>query len=154
MAVQTDFLDVGFLVSVGDYRNSTLQGTTYLGPSGSGQYGLVNMTTQSLTVALSSAGSTLRILGVLQNKPSTGLACDIKIAGVSKVFLGSTVSIGSVAVGQLLGISSVSTGAVSVASSTTAFPIGLALEAASTAGTIFSAFLFGAGAGSGYLFGV
>jgi hypothetical protein len=154
MAVQTDFLDISFFVSGGDYRNSTFTGTTLSGVSGSGQFLLVNMTTSAFTIQTSSAGSTLRQLGVLQNKPSTGLAADVKIFGVSKVVLGSTVSIGSVAVGQLVGISSVTTGAVSVASSTTAFPVGVALEAASTAGTIFSVMLFGAGAGTGYLFGV
>lgn len=149
MAVQTDFLDVGFFVSGGDYRNSTLTGTTLSGPNGSGQFLVVTAsTTVEYTVNVAGAGSTLGLIGVLQNKPSTGVAADVKIHGVSKVVLGSTTGVaGTVTFGSPLAISSVSSGCVSFASSTAAYRVGMSLQGVSTAGTVFSAVLYGPGGG-------
>ncbi len=143
MAVQTDFLDIGFFVSGGDYRNSTITGTTLSGVNGSGQYLLVNMSSGStdLTVVVSTLGSTLPILGVLQNKPSTGLAADVKFCGVSKVILGSTTGTFLPTAGSRLSASSVSSGCVSAFSSTASY-VGICLTAPTATGAIFSALLY------------
>ncbi len=144
MAVQTDFLDVGFFISGGDYRNSTITGTTLSGVNGSGQFLLVNMATGStdLTIVTSTLGSTQVILGVLQNKPSTGQAADVKIVGVSKVVMGSTTGTFLPTAGSKLSASSVSSGCVSPFSSTASY-VGIALTSPSATGAVFSALIYG-----------
>lgn len=136
MTVQTDFCDIGFLVAAGDYRNSTITGTTLAGPSGSGQFCLMEITT-SLTIGLTTTGSTQPIVGVLQNKPATGIACDLKFLGISKVVCGSTAT--AIVPGTWLAASTLA-GAVCAYTSTASF-VGYSLEAPSTLGTVFAAFL-------------
>ncbi len=147
MSVQTDFLDIGFLVSDNDCRNSTITGTTLMGPSGSGQYLVVRVSTvNSMAFALSTVqGSSQFTLGILQNKPSTGIAGDIKCWGVSKVVCGSTGTPGAITVGAKLTLSATSSGTVQVFSSTSGFAIGVALEAPTSVGQVFSAVIYGPG---------
>lgn len=157
MSVETGFLDVGFLVSDNDMRNSTITGTTLGGPNGSGQFCAVRVsTTNTFAIAISSAPSTGGFLGILQNKPSTGIAADVKIHGVSKVVLGSTGG-GAVTVGSKLGISSLASGStgdigrVTLYSSTAGTPIGVSLENPTSVGQVFSAVIYGPSAATGGL---
>lgn len=143
MAVEGPKIDLGWCVSGFDARNGTLSGTTRSGPSGSGQFLAVQLsTTVDKTVNLCTVAG-MKPLGILQNKPSTGIAADVCIFGVSKVVAGST----AIAAGQELETSTLGA-MIPFSSATGIYPCGRALEAATTNGQIFSALIYGAGVGS------
>jgi len=82
------------LSTASDFRNSTNTGSTLAGPSGSGQFlAVVLSTTVDRTCALPATGgsSGLPIYGICQNKPRPGEAIDVGIFGISKAVAGATI---------------------------------------------------------------
>lgn len=142
MSVEGPRIDVGYLIASGDYRNSTNSGTTHYGPNGSPQFLAVKLSsTADLTVTIM-ATSTERMFGILQNKPSTGIAADVTVFGVSKVIAGTTTITNGMAI--TFGSSGV---ALPYSTAGAGFCGGQALEAPTTAGQIFSALIYGVGGG-------
>jgi hypothetical protein len=129
-------------------NNSTTVGSTaLLGPSGSGQFLAVRLsTTADRTVLLAStATSGVRIYGVLQNKGSTGQVADVGLYGVSKVICGATANITG---GVQLSVTSTAPGSmIAYSSAAQTMPVAIALETPSAVGAVFSALIYGAGAG-------
>jgi hypothetical protein len=157
MSVETGFLDIGFLVSDNDMRNSTITGTTQGGPNGSGQFLFVKPSTANTFAVSISTSSTVPFMGVMQNKPSTGIGADVKVFGISKVVLGSTVTLPVVGTRIMISSNAGNTslaGTVSAFSSTAGFAVGVCLENPTTLNQVFSALLYGpAGQGSSWLQG-
>lgn len=142
MAVEGPGLDIGYLLSNFDARNSSITGTTLGGPNGSGQFLAVKMSTVDFTFALATS-SAAEVIGILQNKPAVGEAGDIRFVGVSKCVSGSTaitpgVDIMSDVDGQLVPFSS--------AAGTPR--CGKAINSAAAVGAVFSALIYGVGPGS------
>lgn len=75
------------------------------------------------------AGSAERAIGVLQNNPSTGEAAQVRVLGVSKVVSGYSFGVGTVLASDASG---------KAITSSSAKPIGIALEAATAANQIVS----------------
>jgi hypothetical protein len=146
MATESPLLHDGSqCISNFDGRNSSITGTTLSGPNGSGQFlAVVLSTTVDRTVQLpSTTTAQFKPYGILQNKPSTGIAADVGIFGVSKAIAGTTV-----VRGQDLMLSSTAAG--TLIPFTTAVgntPCGRALENASTVGQVFTAAIYGFGVG-------
>lgn len=143
MAVEGPGLDIGYLVSTGDMRNSSITGTTLGGPNGSGQFLAVRLSTASDFAFSLATSSAAEVIGILQNKPAVGEAGDIRFVGVSKAVSGSTavtpgVDLMSDTDGQLLPYSS--------AAGTPR--CGKALQAATAVGNVFSMLVYGTGPGS------
>mgnify|MGYP001499069346 CR=1 FL=1 len=87
------------ILGFGALNNSTWLGSTAMaGPSGSGQFLAVRLsTTAARTVLLASTATTgVPMYGVLQNKGSTGLVADVGIFGITKAVAGATIGIGGV----------------------------------------------------------
>ncbi len=85
-----------------------------------------------------------QVYGVIQNKPSTGLAADVGIMGVSKVVCGTT----SVSAGSKIQADS-SGNAVAYSSAAGIYAAGVALETPTAAGQIISAFIYSGAYGGG-----
>jgi hypothetical protein len=102
-------------------------GAALAGQNDSGQFLVVKLVGARL-VDLVTANSDA-VYGVLQNKPATGQAADVGIAGVTKLTAGGTIAAGNA-------VMAATTGVAVVATSTFAFAV--ALEAA-VAGDIFTA---------------
>lgn len=131
-----------------DARNSTITGTTLSGPSGSGQYLAVKLSTLAdRTVLLASTvASQVMAYGILQNKGSTGGVAAVGVLGVSKAVCGST---SNVTGGVLLAVSSTAAGTLIAYSSAAAqTPFARALETPAAVGAIFTVFVYGYGAGT------
>lgn len=128
----------GWGISGFDARNSSITGTTRSGPSGSGQFLAVQLSTSAdLTVNVCTV-SGMKIMGILQNKPSTGIAADVGTQGFTKAVAGATI-----APGQELMVSSTAAGSlIPFSSATGIYPCGRSLMAA-VVGDIFSAYLYG-----------
>lgn len=142
MAVEGPGINLGYCVASFDGRNSTYTGTTHFGPNGSAQFLAVKMSsTADLTVSLK-ASSTERGVGVLQNKPTTGIAADVRFIGVTKAIAGTTTITNGMAV--IFGSSGV---ALPFSTASGGFAEGQALEAPATAGQVFSVLLSGPPAG-------
>jgi hypothetical protein len=152
MATESPLLHDGSqCVSNFDARNSSVTGTTLAGPSGSGQFLAVLLaTTADRTIVQTSSGSTGQLIyGILQNKPSTGIAADVGIFGITKAVAASTtITAGS----EVMTSGSSMTGRLTLYS-TTVGPgtarLGRALESATTAGQVFTMALYGFGMGGG-----
>lgn len=150
MANESPLLHDGAQCVLGfDARNSTYSGTTLSGPSGSGQYLAVRLsTTADRTVLLAStvAGG-VQAYGILQNKGSTGQVADVGIFGISKGVCGATANITG---GVMVAVTTSSAGTlIAYSSATTVYPIGMALETPSAAGAVFTVALYGFGRGGG-----
>lgn len=150
MATESPLLHDGGQCTVNfDARRSSITGTTLPGPNGSGQYLAVALsTTVDRTIALpSTAGSSgIPCYGILQNTPSTGVAADVGIFGVSKAVSGST----AIAPGSDLMLSSTAQGVlIPYSSGAGVQKIGKSLEAATTVGAVFTMVIYGAGNGGG-----
>lgn len=141
---------VGWLTlsTLDDARRSSITGTTLNGPNGSGQfYWVYGSSLNALQVRLGSSNvtpsPTQNVLGILQNTPGPGDPCDICMLGVSKVIAGST----SIVPFQSIQQSSAPTAGLSglvVPYSTTAgngAALGFALEAPTSTGAVFTAFI-------------
>ena len=114
MAIQDPGLDVGYLQATGDLSAK--------------QFLAVKVdASNSLQVILASTGGEA-ILGILQNKPTTGQAADIRVAGVSKAVIGS----GGVTAGDLL--MTATSGALITATNTN-YGVAIALETGSSGDT-------------------
>lgn len=142
MANEAPKLDLGWCVSGFDARNASLTGTTLGGPSGSGQFTYVKLSTSAnLTIAQCTV-SGMKGLGILQNKPSTGIAADVAFTGVSKAVSGST------AIGSGMELQVDTDGQlIPFSSAAGSYAIGRSLEAAAAVGQIFSALIYGNGGG-------
>lgn len=147
MATESPLLHDGSQTIAGfDARNSSITGTTRAGPNGSGQFcAVVLSTTVDRTVNLpSTASAQFKPYGILQNKPSTGIAADVAIFGVSKAIAGTT----TIAAGQDLQLSSTSAGTlVPFSSAAGATPCARSLEAATATGSLITVALYGFGVG-------
>src|SRR4051812_47110957 len=125
MANESPMISWGWGISGFDARNSTNSGTTRGGPSGSGQFlAVIVSTAADLTVLLSTVAGD-KCIGILQNKPSTGIAANVAVFGMSKAVAGATIT-----AGQELMNSSTQAGAL-IPVTTGLSTIGRALQAAS-----------------------
>lgn len=135
------------LSTAADFRNSTLTGTTLSGPSGSGQFlAVVLSTTVGRTLQLpSTTTAQFKAYGICQNKPRPSDAVEVTIFGVSKVVAGTT----TITAGGDLMLSSTAAGTL-VPFTTTAgnAPVGRAIEIPTAVGQVFTAAIYGFG-GSG-----
>lgn len=139
MATETPLITDGAQTVAGaDFRRSSITGSTLFGPNGSGQFLAVTLsTTVDRTVNISTA-SGQPCYGILQNAPALGDAAAVGVFGVSKVVAGSS----SVAPGQDL--MATSSGAlIAYSSAAGVAKIGCALEAFTSIGGVFSAFIYG-----------
>ena len=116
-------------VAAANYSNSQ----SLSGPSGSGQFLAVVLTSAGRTVALA-ASIGAQIYGILQNKPTSGAAADVGFIGVTKAVAGGTIAAGAAlmtnASGQL----------VTWTSGSGYAQVGYAIEAA-VSGQTFTAFI-------------
>ena len=129
-------------------QNSSITGTTLAGPSGSGQFLVVTLSTtnvaRTVTIASTLAGAnSVNAYGVLQNKPGPGLAADVGIFGVSKVVGGTT----TILAGSPLAMSSTVSGLVSLWSAGLGTRVGQALEPVTAVGQVISAAIYAFGVG-------
>jgi hypothetical protein len=94
---------------------------------------------QFLAVSLNSSGKVVKAthtskpIGILQDKPASGRAAEVRMLGISKVVAGGAFTIGSV-------LAADDNGRL-IAASTGYYPIGIALEAATQAGQVVTAFI-------------
>jgi len=131
-----------------DARNSTLTGTTQAGPSGSGQYLCVVLSSaanRTVSIASSTSGAsyaTAPFYGVLQNKPRPTDAADVGIFGISKVVAGSTTIVaGSLIMMSTAGGSSLN-GTVNLWASGSGPRVGMSLESVTAVGQVITAMVF------------
>lgn len=147
MANESPLLHDGAQCVLGfDARNSTFSGTTLSGPSGSGQYLAVRLsTTADRTVLLASTvGAGGIFYGILQNKGSTGQVADVGVFGISKAVCGATSNLTG---GVKVSVTNSSAGTlIAYSSAANVYPVGVALETPSAAGAIFTVALYGFGA--------
>lgn len=143
MATESPLLHDGSqTISGTDTRNSTITGTTLGGPNGSGQFLAVALSTATARTVNPTTALGQRIYGILQNKPSTGLAADVGVFGISKVVCASSTTVG---IGQMI-MASTSGTLLPYSSAASQYPCGVALESAA-ASQVFSAAIYGFGAG-------
>lgn len=143
MANESPLIHWGWGISGFDARNSAITGTTRGGPNGSGQFLLVALsTTVGLTVNPTTV-SGMKVMGILQNKPSTGIAADVGVQGFSKAVAGASLD-----PGQEFEASSTQPGvAIPFSSAAGVYAVGRNVGPAVTVGQIFSAYLYGNGGG-------
>lgn len=142
MAEDSPLLHDGWSISTGDYRNSTLSGTTHMGYNGSAQYQAVRLTTagsDSVIGLCTAAGQAA--YGILQNKPGVGGTADVGIFGLSKAVAGTT----TVTAGIKLMVDS-SGCLIPYASAAGQVSIGYAKTSAAAVGEVFTAVIYGYGA--------
>lgn len=146
MANESPLLHDGAQCILGfDARNSTFSGSTWPGPSGSGQFCPVALSTVTARMVLQ-ASSGNRMYGVLQNKGSSSQVADVGIFGITKAICVSSIAIGqqvSVSTGGVAG-STAGTGFGPYSSAAGVYPVGVAVESA-TAGQVFTLALYGFG---------
>lgn len=141
MATESPLLHDGAQnVSGFDARNSTNTGSTQRGPNGSAQFLAVRQSTSVDRTVMPCTAAGIAIYGILQNKPSTGIAADVGIFGVTKAVGGSS----AIAPGMALMVSS---SGDMIPFTTGNVPIGTAIEACAAVGQVFSMALYGFGMG-------
>ena len=144
MAQESPLIHWGWGISGFDARNSTYSGSTRSGPNGSGQFLAVQLSTSAdLTVNVTTVAG-MKILGILQNKPSTGIAADVGIVGMSKAVAGGTIGAGA----ELAASSTAAGSLIAFSSATGIYPVGRSLQSA-TVGQIFDAYIYGGGGSGG-----
>lgn len=142
MAVDSPLQHLGWCVADFDARNSSITGTTQGGPNGSYQFCAVRLsTTADLTISRCTL-TTQMPLGILQNKPSTGIAADVGYGGPSKCVAGSTAIIAG---GELM--SDTDGQLIPYVAGASVARIGRAMEDAGSVGQIFTAFIYSPGVG-------
>lgn len=150
MATETPLLHDGsqcVLSTSFDARRSSLTGSTLNGPNGSAQFYPVFLST-GRTVSLVSTtfqnmSTATPVYGILQNTPQGGIAADVGIYGVTKMIGGSSSIVG----GGLLQTSSTSAGQVTPYVGGNGRAFAMALENCTAIGSVFTAFMYGAGFG-------
>jgi hypothetical protein len=131
MATETPLISIGSQVTAAaDLSGVT---STLAGPNGSGQYLAVKITA-ARQVNLANTGGEA-VLGILQNTPASGQACDVGFVGVSKAVAGAAVAAGA----ELM----TDTSARVITRTSTNHQVGVALEAATAAGQLISIVLGG-----------
>lgn len=123
-----------------DARRSSITGSTLNGPNGSAQFFPVVMSTVAFTVNLSTGttpSTLIPVIGILQDTPGPGAVADICVAGVTKAIAG----LGTITPGLLLQTSSTSGGYVTPLLGGNGPAIGVALEAATAVGQVFTMLL-------------
>lgn len=150
MATELNLQVDGTQIAAEDYRNSTYSGSTRAGPSGSGQFCAMRLSTAADRTITMTTVTGAPIYGILQNKPSSGIAASVAYGGISKAVAAST----AIGAGMDLMVTSTSQGAMIpwVAGAGVA-KSGRSIEAAGTLGQIFSMFVYGAGAPGGGIVG-
>jgi hypothetical protein len=143
MAIEGPGLDIGYLTSTGDMRNSSITGTTLGGPNGSGQFLFVKVSTANDFVFAGCTANTDRAIGVLQNKPAVGEAGDIRFLGVSKLVAGSS----AIAPGMDL-MPDTDGQAIPWTTVISNQRVARSLNAATAVGQVFSAIIYGQGPGN------
>lgn len=133
-------------VSTADLRNSTLSGTTRMGPNGSGQFLAVKPSTSNAGVAYVTTASGQQGYGIVQNKPYVGEAMSIAVFGVSKVVAGTTTI---TAGGDLMVDSSGCLIPYSSAAGQNRFAKQVGNTLPTAVGEVFSAFIYSGGQGGG-----
>lgn len=132
------------LSTAADFRNSAITGTTLAGPNGSGQFlAVVFSTTVDRTINGASTAAGTRIYGICQNKPRAGEAIDVGILGVSKCVAGAAITRGS----EVMTSSTLAGTLITFSTAVGQVPCGRAIESA-VAGQVFSAAIYGFGAGA------
>lgn len=142
MANESPLLHLGWCVADFDGRNSSVTGTTQGGPSGSYQFCAVRLSTAADRTISRCTLTTQVPLGILQNKPSTGIAADVGCWGVSKAVAGST----AIAAGQDL-MSDTDGQLIPYVAGAGVVRFARALEAAAAVGQIISVFVSPPGTG-------
>jgi len=131
------------LSTANDARNSTLTGSTLAGPSGSGQFLAVTISTSRVVSLCSTTFQNLssgtQFYGILQNKPRGGEAADVGIFGLTKAVAGSSAITG----GGALQTSSTSAGTLVPWAQGNGRPCAMAVESAGTVGQVFLVFVGG-----------
>jgi len=149
MATESPLLHDGSQCVVNfDARNSSVTGTTLAGPNGSAQFLAVMLgTTADRTITQTSSGSSGQLAyGILQNKPSTGIAADVGIFGITKAVAHTTFAAGS----EVMTSGSSMTGRLTLFTTTIgANRLGRTLESVTTVGQVFTMALYGFGMGGG-----
>jgi hypothetical protein len=147
MATESPLLHDGgqnTLSTAADFRNSAVTGSTLSGPSGSGQFlAVVMSTTADRTINGPSTVAGTRIYGICQNKPRGGDAIDVGIFGISKAVAGASITRGS----EVMTSSTASGTLIAFSTAAGQVPCGRAIESA-VVGQVFSMALYGFGAGS------
>lgn len=140
MANESPLLHDGWNVSNVDFRNGSVTGTTRLGPSGSGQFLAVRLSTSADNTIVACTAAGAHAYGILQNKPSTGVAADVGFFGVSKAVAGSTTVVSGI---DLMVDSSGCL--IPYTTSSGQYRFGLAKTTPSAVGEVFTAFVYGCG---------
>lgn len=144
MANEGPLLHDGTLIAGGDYRNSTLSGTTHGGNGGSPQFQAVRLSTATDRTVLLTTANGQQVYGILQNKPSSLEAADVGFWGVSKAIAGTTTVLAG---GRLMADSSGFM--IPYASAAGVADCGYALMTPTAVGEVFTMFITGlAGKGS------
>lgn len=105
------------------------------GFNGTGQFLVVSLTA-ARSVIIAALGTTLAV-GIAQNDPTLGFVCDIGFLGVSKVQVGAAVSAGA----QLMTDTDGSGRAITYVSAGGNYIWGIALEAATAANQVITAYV-------------
>ena len=116
-------------VAAANYWNP---GTALYGPQGSGQF-LIVFLSGARTLSLQTTQGALSY-GVLQNAPALGQACDVAIAGITKVVVGAAVTAGQ----ELMA----DTNGRAITQTSTNRKVGMALESAAGANAIISMLIY------------
>jgi len=137
------------LSTANDARRSSITGTTLSGPNGSGQFYWVTLSTsvnRTAAFASTAPGTTPWYpYGVLQNTPQPGGAVDVGIFGITKLIAGTT----TILAGTQISPSSTVSGLTSPwAANQIYLRCGIALEAPTTVGQVFTALIYGPQGGS------
>lgn len=147
MATENNLIVDGVnFVSTNDMRNSTMSGTTRMGPSGSGQFLAVRASTVTAGVFYPTTANGVAGYGILQNKPVVGEVGAIAIFGVSKAVAGTTTI---TAGGDLMVDSSGCLVAYSSAAGQARFGKQVGATVPAAVGEVFSALIYGGGLGGG-----
>lgn len=122
-----------------DARNGSITGTTRIGPNGSFQFCAVKLSSTADRYVKMMTTSTERMYGILQNKPSTDVAADVCLLGVSKCVAGTTTITWGMA------LMATSSGVlIPFTTSSGGFCVGQAINQPAAVGEIFTAYIYGA----------
>ena len=123
MAWEHGCIDIGQYTAAGDYNDAV------------DQYLIVRITTGQ-TIAITTA-ATLNSIGILQDRPSSGMAANVRVWGISKARV-TTTAHSAITAGTKIGASTVGAGSVGPSTLVTRYVLGRSLDtlAANTTGII------------------
>jgi hypothetical protein len=129
------FHDGAQCTSSANYAGTSLGGSSFLGVGTSAQFLVVSIS--AARVVTICTGPTAVPYGILQNTPLATDAADVGIFGITKAVAGAAITAGT-----LLQAGTAGTLGQVVPWVTTNFRLGVAIEAASGQGVVFTMFLF------------